>query len=620
MPRKVAWALAQKWRGFGLKPKLLSFALAACFLSGCADTPLSARRVNPLKQAAAHGTSAWQPGDLSATTTALLGKPALLLTVASAAEEMRLIEPLAGRAAERRALVELCLWAGEREQSSFRRDASAAAGFYLCAAEWSEGDAAFFRSASRYATARIFDLLGDDLCGGRLEFVLPGPTRTYHLAAHEPKTGDGTLLPQRFHFLHPTDRYRVLRTSQMVQTAGIGAPLVAELRGPRDTVARKTFQPPDGQVWPMTAVLHFGTRTAVAREVSLSLHDPRVRETAFVAGRTQPLAADFTTPLGVTTMLRGSELLTGGILGFLRSNLFIEKSGLFPVEQVQPGKIPVVFVHGLISVPNDWRFILNDVMSDPELRARYQLWVMHYPTSLPVVYSSMLLRQGLHTARTTIDPAGRNPNMRRITLIGHSMGGLLSRMQIGDGGEAYYSTYFKRPLNQLRLNGEERELVKQAIFFKANPDIGCVTFVCTPHQGSGLASGFIGKIARLLAGLPTRLVGATMHIITLNRDALVDDAARPGSSIDSLTPGSRLFTALSQMPAQPRTHLHSIIGDRGKGGDLWHSSDGVVPYWSAHIEPVDSEKVLPVSHSALADTRVSEEIRRILREQLKARR
>ena len=600
--------------------RFAALVLAACLLASCAETPLSARRVNPLKQPAAHGGSAWQPGDLSAATTALIEKPGILLTLASAAEEARRLEPLAGANAARRALVELCLWAGEREQASFGRRTDIAAGFYLCAAEWSEGDAAFYRAASRYATARLFDLLGEDLCGGRLEFVLPGPTRTYHFAAHESRAGDGTLPPQRFHFLHPTDRYRVLGASRMVETAGLGAPLVAEVRGPRDAVARKTFQPPDGQLWPMTAVLHFGPRSAGARDVSVSLHDPRVRETAIIGGRAQPLAADFTTPLGVTTKLRGGSFLNAGVLGFLRSNLFIEKSGLFPAEQVQPGKIPVIFVHGLVSEPHDWRFIQNDVMSDPVLRARYQLWVFHYPTSVPVVYSSMLLRQGLHTARGVLDPAGRNPSMRHLTLIGHSMGGLLSRMQIVDGGEAYYRTYFKRPLNQLRLTRDERELVQNAIFFKANPDIGCVTFVCTPHQGSGLAGGIVGKIARLLAGLPTRLIGATMHIITLNRDALVDDAARPGSSIDSLTPGSRLFTALSQMPPQPRTHLHSIIGDRGKGGDVWHSSDGVVPYWSSHIEPVDSEVVLPASHSALADTRVSEEIRRILRDQLKGRR
>src|SRR5262249_12791171 len=66
------------------------------------------------------------------------------------------------------------------------------------------------------------------------------------------------------------------------------------------------------------------------------------------------------------------------------------------------------------------------------------------------------------------------------------------------------------------------------------------------------------------------------------------------NSIDLLAPGAPALELMAARPQPKVVHFHSIIGDAyGKGVD---SSDGVVPYQSAHLEGVDSEVVVPASH------------------------
>ena len=64
------------------------------------------------------------------------------------------------------------------------------------------------------------------------------------------------------------------------------------------------------------------------------------------------------------------------------------------------------------------------------------------------------------------------------------------------------------------------------------------------------------------------------------------------------------------MPIQPGIHAHSIIGVKGEPKEK--SSDGVVSYQSAHLEDVESERVVQVGHSSQANPEVVSEVRRIL--------
>ena len=62
---------------------------------------------------------------------------------------------------------------------------------------------------------------------------------------------------------------------------------------------------------------------------------------------------------------------------------------------------------------------------------------------------------------------------------------------------------------------------------------------------------------------------------------------------------------------------HSIIGDRGRG-DSPNSSDGVVPYWSSHLEGARSELIVPDPHGSYALPQTVADLKRILRLELAA--
>jgi len=64
-----------------------------------------------------------------------------------------------------------------------------------------------------------------------------------------------------------------------------------------------------------------------------------------------------------------------------------------------------------------------------------------------------------------------------------------------------------------------------------------------------------------------------------------------------------------------RIPYHSIIGDRGRG-DTPNSSDGVVPYWSSHLDGAESEQIVPSGHPAHRDPQAIAEMVRILKKHI----
>ena len=88
------------------------------------------------------------------------------------------------------------------------------------------------------------------------------------------------------------------------------------------------------------------------------------------------------------------------------------------------------------------------------------------------------------------------------------------------------------------------------------------------------------------------------------------------TGINGLSPRSPVLKTLDTLPIT--APYHSIIGDRGRG-DSPNSSDGVVPYWSSHLEGAESELIVPGPHGSYALPQTVAELKRILRLELTAR-
>ena len=93
------------------------------------------------------------------------------------------------------------------------------------------------------------------------------------------------------------------------------------------------------------------------------------------------------------------------------------------LEPYDSDRIPVIFVHGLLSIPQMWVPTVTGVESDPALRGHYQFWVFAYPTGDPIALSALRLRESLAQVYQLY------PKTKDVVLISHSMGGLISQMQ-----------------------------------------------------------------------------------------------------------------------------------------------------------------------------------------------
>jgi pimeloyl-ACP methyl ester carboxylesterase len=400
---------------------------------------------------------------------------------------------------------------------------------------------------------------------------------------------------------------RIKKGEQAVVRPGIGGTLVGVHRSVPPGSRPPRLEPANGYRLPVTSIIEFGRLNDMATvEASLHLINPRQRDTVEIGGQCFPLAANFSAPF--LSFGRLNELWLG-FINMIRGQNMRNTPGLLLPEPYDPDRIPVIFVHGLLSSKYIWRNTALDLLQSPEIRRRYQFWAFSYPTGNPISFSALRLREDLAFAQERFGPK------QGMILIGHSMGGLLSRMQVTNSGRTIWNEIFGPRAEELYSQVADDSRAKRALIFQANPAVKRVIFIATPHRGSRLAVGGIGAIAIWLIRLPFDLLYEIPEAIA--------DALNPGgrgtivpTSIQGLSPRSPLLRALDRLPiAAPH---HSIIGDRGRG-DTPNSSDGVVPYWSSHLSSAESEKIVPTGHEAMADPQAVEEIRRILLMHLSSR-
>jgi hypothetical protein len=130
-----------------------------------------------------------------------------------------------------------------------------------------------------------------------------------------------------------------------------------------------------------------------------------------------------------------------------------------------------------------------------------------------------------------------------------------------------------------------------------------------PHRGSYLAANWIGALGVSLIRFPSTFLGETASEIMASLESNTGLKRLP-TGINDLSPRSRFPIGLNKLPIE--APYHSIIGDRGRG-DTPNSSDGVVAYWSSHLEGAQSELIVPGSHSVYALPQTVAELKRILR-------
>jgi pimeloyl-ACP methyl ester carboxylesterase len=390
--------------------------------------------------------------------------------------------------------------------------------------------------------------------------------------------------------------------SSRARREGVGAPVLVRSETQIEK-ARQVFLTGDRLYYGMTAVLDFADGQA-----RLVIKDPLASDRIVIAGRSYPLAADFS--IGPAALLAYNKPQRLGFIRLIRPEKYAYTARLVRVQPYDPNRIPVLMIHGLQDTPATWAPLFNRLRTDPEINKRYQFWVYSYPSGYPFPYSAMLLREELER----IDKA--YPNHKKIVLIGHSMGGLVSRLMVTDANLTFWNEFFGKPPEEVPMDPADKQLLERALIFQHRPDVSRVIFISTPHRGSAIASNWIGRIGVALVKLPIKMIklgaSAGKYVISNDTAAQKTKKLHIPTSIDTLSPKNRFVRTMNRLPIADHIPYHSIIGDRGRG-DTPNSSDGVVAYWSSHLDGAQSEKIVPSGHPAHQNPQGMEEVDRILR-------
>jgi len=379
---------------------------------------------------------------------------------------------------------------------------------------------------------------------------------------------------------------------------GIGAPIVAVEREPNKR-ARESFAP-TRLFYSVTAMARFEGRRCV-----LWAEDPLAKETVTLGGHTFPLAADFTVPLAV--MLQQTDPKKHEISRVLNPEKFAHTAAIERLQPYDPNKTIVLVIHGLMDSQATWTPMINKLRGDPVIRKHYQFWFYSYPSGYPYPYSAAILRHELDKVEK------RFPARKPMVVIGHSMGGCISRLLLTDSGDGLCLKIFGKPLDQVPLSPHTREYFQDELFFRHRPEIARVIFIAAPLRGSDLASGWLGRFAASLirpARLASEASSEMLRLTSIKENEL--KPKRRANSVDTLSPKSRFVNAINTIPITPGVRYDTIIGDRGRG-DSPNSSDGVVPYWSSHMEGAETEDIVPSRHPVHQNPQAIAEVLHILK-------
>ena len=620
---------------------VLLFALVLGGAFGCASD-IGVEK-NPPEARQLYGADDLMPGHLSPGTVNLLGNFLLAdLFEKDPAAVLQRLEELCKQESYRLrgttssepkdrirdfvcAMADTALAAGLR----FRRDPDLSSRYFLAAALYSgvylkdldDGEDPY--SEERIRLIRICNLATTELyCylkERRLErssgFELPLPGGGDRQVSFMPSVYQLPVPVEALTSFTPCCDYQTRNLTHVTRSAGFGVPMVAELKPGvlhvgKDVGARVI----PGMPIALTLVPVFHCDLAAERAgVEFRYIYSRTATHVELGKHRLPLCSDFSTPLA-------KAVSRPPMIDFLERTFRVGEAerftGLYHFEPFDPGRIPVIFVHGLMSDARTWSQMLNTLLHDPTLRSRYQFLGFAYSSGSPVFLSAARLRRELAALRRHLaEQKLPTEAFDRMVLIGHSMGGLLSRLQVCRcSGKDVAAILKVKDIDEVKrqFTPEAQKRFSEASEFEPSPSVKRVIFIAVPHRGSRIAESWIGGLGTSLIRLPGKLVRRNFQILEdlVRKGKVSPDFLDSRTGIDNLRPDDPMLRLLGALPMAGISY-HSIIGNREREGTPG-GSDGVVPYESSHLDGAESELVVKSGHSVHCNPLAIQEVRRIL--------
>ncbi|MDL5364790.1 alpha/beta fold hydrolase [Xanthomonas sp. NCPPB 2654] len=414
----------------------------------------------------------------------------------------------------------------------------------------------------------------------------------------------------------PASGLRFTGLRSVYRRDGFGAEMVAVLPNAaslRDAASAPDETSPAYSEMPtpsLTVLLRFDgdslAKVLASRAVRVEAYDPYLSADATLGGHAVPLAGNFSAGHGVWMARSGfaaQSLRT--LFGMARG---IDRPHIFLTQPYDPNRRVLVLLHGLASSPEAWVNLANELLGDEQLRARYQIWLVYYPTNLPIAYNHIEIRKGLQQALDHFDPHRRSASAHGMVLVGHSMGGVLARLMVSSsGGDHLWQRLFGDSALDPQAQQALRNRLSPMLHFEPMAEVSEAIFLASPHRGTPQASGMLGSLVGGLIGMPARILDQFKDI------AGTGLVGKLPTSMDNLSDHDDFVQAAADLKISPKVTFHSIIARRDPRVPLARSDDGFVPYWSAHLDGAASETVITSGHSVQETPQAILEIRKLLR-------
>jgi len=426
---------------------------------------------------------------------------------------------------------------------------------------------------------------------------------------------EGQLAIKRGHGLadrHPLEQvlvafsYKTDALRHQNRRRGIGVPIVCVRASETVVAGHDVVHPPicEVAVAPATVLLRFSgswLESGEPVEATTELWNPLSSPSVTIQERDVPLEVD--TSLSLALIYENNAKYRGlvNMPRLLRGDFMADNRGLYLLEPYDATKIPVLFTHGLMDTALTWVPMINELLSDPVLTEKYQFWMFSYPTMNPILQSASELRQSLLALHEQKAATGEAWN--DMVLVGHSMGGLVTRLMITDSTDDF-AEIDKDAAQLAEGDIELQRYLKSLTTFQPLPFANRAVFMAAPHRGASTAARPAGRAGSMLMNRPTY-----MNEFFNAQAGRLETMDCLENGIDNMSPQSLFTVALSASDWDPTIVVNSVMGDLWSAGRIG-GGDGMVAYESAHVEGAESELVIHADHllvnkkpSAIAEVR-----------------
>ncbi|MBF7684530.1 alpha/beta fold hydrolase [Acinetobacter sp. B10A] len=346
----------------------------------------------------------------------------------------------------------------------------------------------------------------------------------------------------------------------------------------------------------------------------IKVTDPYQFDQIQIEGKAYPLATNFSAPYGL--WLANTNLGKTAYLSLIDRDQQLTMPHLYMLEPYNPNKKIIVLVHGLASSPEAWIRLTNDIMGDAVLREHYQVWQVFYSTNMPMLESRYQIYAIIKQAFSQLD--SHTPAAQNAVLIGHSMGGVISRLLVSnaDISKQAFKVFKQRQLEK----SQNLPFIADRLNMRSINNFDRAIFIASPHRGTAYADLWFTRVARKIIRLPGAFLGAVADSLQgdMNPKDFVKqiDNGLIQNGPSDLSYKSKFMELTQGIMPKANIPYHSVMGNMTQSTDPKIMTDGIVPYESAHLRGAISEKVVHGGHSIQETPEAVLELRRILRQHL----